>query len=101
MEKQKTLTARAYRLLSCHKDLNFVASKEHEESLSLQIRNDDGNIRFTIADLTLKEDSVFDNPSSGEYCVPLKKGNKIRVLIEANNAIGSYKIVKKTSMDEA
>ena len=37
---------------SCHKDLNFLARKEGEEPLWLQIRNDGGNIRFAVTDLT-------------------------------------------------
>lgn len=96
MEKLKIQAARKYRILSCHRYQTFAGHKEYEESLLLSVTNDGGLINFTFTDLTTNEVISFDNPKTGEYEVPLKKGNKMRLVINASKAIGSYKIVKRT-----
>lgn len=99
MEKQKTLAARAYRLLSCRRFFDLSPHKEREESLLLIVKNDGGDIRFSLTDLPSGETLSLDNPQTGEYAFPLKKGSKARLLILARNAIGAYRIVKKTILD--
>ena len=96
MEKLRLLAARKYYLLSCHRTLMLSTHKEYEESLLLTVTNDGGSISFTFTDLTTKEVTSFDNPRSGEYVIPLNKGNKTELLIVASKAIGAYKIEKKT-----
>ncbi len=96
MEKIRLVAARKYYLLSCHRTLMLSTHKKYEESLLLTVTNDGGAISFRFTDLTTKEVTSFDNPKSGEYVVPLEKGNKMELLIVASKAIGSYKLVKKT-----
>ena len=96
MEKPRIQAARKYYLLSCHRCLTFVGHKENEESIILTITNDGGSICFAFTDLTTKGVISFDNPKTGQYVVPLKNGNKMRLEINASKAIGSYRIEKKT-----
>ena len=95
MEKLKTLAARKYKYLSCHRYFVFTGHKEYEESLVLTLTNDGGQITFTFTDSTGKE-TVFDNPETGEYIIPLQKGEKTKLVINASKAIGAYNIKKKT-----
>lgn len=95
MDKLKTLTARKYYLLSCHKFLSIKGSEDFEESLVLVLTNNGGSICFRFYDESSQEEVVFDNSSSGEYNVPIKKGSKIKISIIAFKAIGAYKIAKK------
>ena len=99
MEKRKLLAARAYCLLFCNITLTVSADKQREESLLLQVRNDGGEIHFAFVDLSTGETKTFDNPSTGEYAVSLKRSSKVKLLITANRAIGSYRIEKRTSVD--
>ena len=94
MEKTKTLASRKYYLLSCHKYFVFVSHKEYEESLMLIVTNDGGQISF-IFTAPDGEETAFNNPESGEYIIPLKKGEKTKLVITASKAIGSYKISLK------
>lgn len=96
MEKIRTQAARKYYLLSCHRYQVFTGHKEYEESLILTITNDGGSICFSFTDLSTNETITFDNPATGEYIVPLKKGRKMKMVINASKAIGAYNIKKKT-----
>lgn len=100
MEKLRIQAARKYYLLSCHRFLIFVGHKENEESIVLTITNDGGSISFTFTDLSNNEVISFDNPKSGDYIIPLKKGIKTKLVIVASKAIGSYKIIKKTIIEK-
>lgn len=95
MEKYRTLAARKYKYLSCHRYFVFTGHKEYEESLVLTITNDGGQISFTFTD-SKGQETVFDNPASGEYVIPLQKGEKTKLVITASKAIGAYNIKKKT-----
>ncbi len=99
MEKLKTLAARKYFLLLCHRYHMFKGHKEYEESLILTVNNNGGNICFTFTDMSTNEVITFDNPETGDYVIPLKKGEKMKLVITAAKAIGAYKIVKKTIKD--
>ena len=99
MEKVRTLAARKYFLLSCHRFYFFKGHKEYEESLILTVNNNGGNICFTFTDMSTNEVITFDNPKTGDYAIPLKKGEKMKLVITAAKAIGAYKIVKKTIKD--
>ena len=95
MEKLKTLAVRKYKYLLCHLCFVFTCHKEYEESLVLTLTNNGGQITFTFTDSTGKE-TVFDNPETGEYIIPLQKGEKTKLVINASKAIGAYNIKKKT-----
>lgn len=95
MEILKTLAARKYKFLSCHRYFVFTGHKDYEESLVLTLTNDGGYITFTFTDSNGQE-TIFDNPISGEYVIPLKKGEKTKLVITASKAIGAYNIKKKT-----
>lgn len=96
MEKYRTLAARKYYLLSCHRFFVFKGHKEYEESLVINITNEGGEICFTFTDLLTNEVKEFKDPKTGEYIIPLTKGGKIKLVITASHAIGSYNIKKKT-----
>ena len=96
MEKLRTQAARKYRLLTCYRFWMFTGHKEYEESLILILTNEGGSISFAFTDLTTNQTTSFENPSSGEYVIPLQKSGKMKLIITANKAIGAYKIVKKT-----
>ena len=96
MEKLRTLTIRKYLLLSCHRYFFFSGHKKYDESLIFYVTNNSGTISFRFTDLSSKEEILFDNPKTGEYVVPLKKGGKMKLVISASRASGGYKIVKKT-----
>ena len=96
MKKLRIIAARKYYILSCYRYFTFIGHKEYEESLLLTISNDGGSISFTFTDLTSNEVISFDNPKSGEYVIPLKKGIKTQLIITSFKAIGSYRIQKKT-----
>ncbi len=96
MEKLRFQLARKYGLLSCNITHVFSGHKEYEESLILTVTNNGGSICFTFFDLSTNEETKFDNPTTGEYIIPLKKGVKTKLIITANKANGAYKIVKKT-----
>ena len=96
MEKLRTLTIRKYRYLSCHRYFIFNGNKKYDESLILNVNNLSGSISFKFIDLANNEEIVFDNPSSGDYVIPLKKGYKMKLLILASKAVGGYKIIRKT-----
>ena len=95
MEKLTTLAARKYYFLSCHRYFVFTGHKEYEESLVLTITNNGGQITFTFTD-SKGQETIFDNPASGEYVMPLEKGEKTKLVITASKAIGAYNIKKKT-----
>ncbi len=94
MEKYRTLAARKYYLLSCHRYFIFKGHKEYEESLVIIITNEGGSISFTFTNLITNEVIEFKNPKTGEYVVPITKGGKTKLVITASMAIGAYKIVK-------
>lgn len=96
MEKFRFQLAAKYYLLSCNRYHVFRAHKEYEESLLLTVTNNSGSICFTFIDLSTNEETKFDNPTTGEYIIPLKKGVKTKLIITASKANGAYKIVKKT-----
>lgn len=96
MEKYRTLTARKYYLLSCHRYFVFKGHKKYGQSLIVSVTNNGGSISFTFTDLATQEVKEFKNPQTGEFTVPLTKGNKMKLVINASKAIGTYKIVKKT-----
>ena len=100
MEKLRTQVARKYRLLSCHRYQTFTGHKTYDESLILTITNNGGSISFTFTDLSNNEVISFNNPKTGDYIIPLKKGIKTKLVITASKAIGSYKIIKKTIIDK-
>jgi len=100
MERLQVQASRKYRYLTCHRFQVFKAHKEFEESLILSVINNSGSISFTFTDLSNNEVISFDNPKSGDYVIPLKKGIKTRLVIAASKAIGSYKIIKKTIIDK-
>ena len=95
MEKLKTLAARKYKYLSCHRYFVFTGHKEYEESLVLTLTNDGGQITFTFTD-SKGQKTIFNNPETGEYNIPLQKGEKTKLVITASKAIGAYNIKKKT-----
>ena len=99
MEKLRIQASRKYHLLSCHRYFVFTGHKEYDESIILTVTNDGGSISFTFTDLTTNEVIEYDNPKTGEYIIPLKKGNKTKLTIVASKAIGAYKIVKKTIIE--
>ena len=96
MEKLTTLAARKYYFLFCHRYFVFTGHKEYEESLVLTITNNGGQITFTFTD-SKGQETIFDNPASGEYVMPLEKGEKTKLVITASKAIGAYNIKKKTT----
>ncbi len=96
----KTQASRKYHLLSCHRFMTFIGHKSYEEIIILSVINDGGSISFAFTDLTTNEAIVFDNPKSGDYIIPLKKGIKTKLVITASKAIGSYKIIKKRIIDK-
>lgn len=96
MEKYRTLAARKYYLLSCHRYFVFKGHKKYEQSLIVSVTNNGGSISFTFTDLATQEVKEFKDPQTGEFTVPLTKGNKMKLVINASKAIGAYKIVKKT-----
>ena len=96
MEKLRTQVARKYCLLSCHRYQTFTGHKTYDESLILTITNNGGSISFTFTDLSTNGVITFDNPKTGEYIVPLKKGSKTKMVIKASKAIGAYNIKKRT-----
>lgn len=96
----KTQASRKYYLLSCHRFMTFKGHKSYEETIILSVINDGGSICFTFTDLSSNEVISFDNPKSGDYIIPLKKGIKTKLVITASKAIGSYKIIKKTIIDK-
>ena len=98
MEKIKLQAARKYYFLSCHRYMTFTAHKEYEESIILNITNEGGDISFIFTDLSTNEVVRFDNPNTGEYIIPLVKGQKTKLVINASKAIGSYNIKKRTIM---
>ncbi len=100
MEKLQVLALRKYCFLTCHRFQVFKAHKKLEESLVLTVTNNSGSISFTFTDLSNNEVISFDNPKSGDYIIPLKKGIKTKLVITASKAIGSYKIIKKTIIDK-
>ena len=95
MEKYRTLAAREYKYLSCHRYFVFTGHKEYEESLVLTLTNDGGQITFTFTD-SKGQETIFNNPETGEYNIPLQKGGKTKLVITASKAIGAYNIKKKT-----
>ena len=99
MEKIRTLTARKYLIMSCHLSHYFAGHKKYEEALILTLTNKGGSINFLFTNLNSGETTSLDNPPSGEYVIPLKKGEKTKLLITASKAIGAYKIAKKTILD--
>ena len=96
MEKLRTLAARKYYLLSTHRYYFFTGHKVYEESLILTVTNNGGSICFTFVDLSSSEEIAYENPASGEYIIPLKKGSKMKLVITSSNARGAYKIAKRT-----
>lgn len=96
MEKIRTLAARKYYLLSCHRFFVFKGHKEYEQSLVINITNEGGSISFTFTDLVTNEVIEFKDPKTGEYVIPLTKGGKTKLVITASHAIGAYNIKKKT-----
>ena len=96
MEKLRILAARKYYLLSTHRYYFFTGHKVYEESLILTVTNDGGSICFTFVDLSSNEEIAYENPTSGEYIIPLKKGSKMKLVITSSNARGAYKIAKRT-----
>ena len=99
METVRTQAARKYALLSCHQYQVFAGNEKYEESLLLTLTNNGGSICFRFTDLATDEVTSFDNPPTGEYSIPLKKGCKLQMEIIASEAIGAYKIIKKTKKD--
>lgn len=95
MEQLKTLAARKYKYLSCHRCFVFTGQKEYEESLVLTLTNNGGQITFTFTD-SKGQETIFNNPETGEYIIPLQKGEKTKLVITASKAIGAYNIKKKT-----
>ena len=95
MEKTRTLASRKYIYLSCRRFFQFKGDKNVDESLVLTMTNNGGEISFRFIDLTTSEETLLENPSTGEYEFPLRKGHKVKLLILASKAIGSYKIAKK------
>ena len=96
----KTQASRKYYLLSCHRFMTYIGHKSYEETIILSVINDGGSICFTFTDLSNNEVISLDNPKSGDYIIPLKKGIKTKLVITASKAIGSYKIIKKTIIDK-
>ena len=96
MEKLRIQLARKYGLLFCNQYHVFSGHKEYEESVILTVTNNGGSICFTFVDYSTNEETKFDNPTTGEYIIPLKKSVKTKLIITANKASGAYKIVKKT-----
>ena len=96
MEKLRTILSRKYHFLTTHRYHVFSGHKEYEQSLILSLVNNGGSICFTFTDLSSNEATTFDNPDSGDYVIPLKKGGKTKMVIASNKAIGSYKKEKKT-----
>ena len=95
MEKIRTLLSRKYYLLSSHIFLTLKSHKEHEESIVLEVTNNGGEISFSFTDLNTNDVTSFVNPVSGSYIVRVNKNTKIKLLILAKGAIGSYKISRK------
>lgn len=100
MEKLRTLQSRSYYLLHTNRTMIISAHKKYDESIILNVTNNGGTIDFAFTDLSNNEVISFDNPKSGDYIIPLKKGIKTKLVITASKAIGSYKIIKKTIIDK-
>ena len=96
MEKLRTLASRKYYLLSCHRFFVFKGHKEYEQSLVINVANEGGSISFAFTDLVTNEVIEFKDPQSGEIIIPLTKGGKTKLVINASHAIGAYNIKKKT-----
>ena len=96
MEKYRTLTARKYLLLSSHRCFYFKGHKKYDESLVINVTNEGGSISFAFTNLITNEEIEFKDPKTGEYIIPLTKGGKTKLVINASHAIGAYTIKKKT-----
>ena len=93
--KVKTITARAYFVLSCYRKFSIKSSKKYEESLLLFVTNNGGDIDFTFTNKLTNQVYMFENPETGQYIIPLNKGDKLSLVIKAKKAKGSYKIQRK------
>lgn len=101
MEKVTLLGARKYYLLSCgRRTFSIKGHKEYEEVLVITLTNDGGYIELEIVDKSNNESTKLENPESGIYSFPLKKGEVTNLIIRAKSAIGSYKIEKKTTINK-
>ena len=95
-EKLTTFTIRAYFLLSCYRTCYFRGHKKYEQSLIITLTNSGGYIEFELIDSSTNETNKLENPESGVYEFPLKKGVMTKLIIRAKGAKGKYKIQKKT-----
>ena len=98
-EKMTTLNSRSYKYLSTNRRFIFTSHKEYEQEIIITIVNNGGTISFEIINAETKETTKLDNPETGTYTFPLKKGMKTQILIKSKAAIGSYKIQKKTVIE--
>lgn len=94
--KIRTILLRRYFLLSCLGYLSIHASKKEQQSLILTVDNSGGEISFTFKSLTTGLVQEFVNPASGEYIIPLRFDERMRLEIKAKGAKGGYKLQKKT-----
>lgn len=99
MEKLRMVTAMKYYSLYTNRLFVFKGHKKYDGSIILKVTNNGGEISFTFIDLESNQETKFDNPVTGEYTVPIKANNKIKLLIKSSKANGSYKISKKIYFD--
>lgn len=98
-EKIRTLNSRSFFLLTCIRRNVIRGCKENEQSLIITVENKGGVICFTLKDLATDKCEILENPETGVYELPLKKGGKYQFTITANFAKGKYKIQKKTIIE--
>lgn len=99
MEKLRMVTAMKYYSLYTNRLFVFKGHKKYDGSIILKVTNNGGEISFTFIDLESNQETKLDNPVTGEYTVPIKANNKIKLLIKSSKANGSYKISKKIYFD--
>lgn len=94
--KLTTYNSRTYCLMSCRRYSYFKGHQKYEQSLVISLENKGGYIEFELIDLSTDESTKLENPESGVYEFPLKKGIKTKLIIRAKGAKGKFKVQKKT-----
>ena len=94
-EKIHLINSRSYKYLSTNRLIHLRADKNNDEFLIIDIVHKSGDISFTLNDSV-----ILENPDSGEYTFPLVKGEINSLKIKSKSAIGSYKVRKKTIIEQ-
>lgn len=93
------ITSKYYLLAYTNRYISFRSSKNDEEYLFVDIKNDKGEINLTITNTVTNHQEVLNNPATGIYKFPLIKGTRYKVEIHSYEAYGHY-ILKRIRKDE-